>query len=223
MFLCFSSGAFGVGNNCDSVAVQIKEEKPGSDVRYLIMVVHLRQLWWCIWVKIDLIIVVHLRQLLWCIWHKIDLIIVVLLMQEPGAMCDGRTWLLPIGSSRRRLRPHWRWNCCRQFLGGWGGVFLKLTPDIIFKVDQSCVEEMGAGSPGCLMFTTYYPYIETPFMLVVPYEDTNMEVLDTSLDGKCLNNSQVHPCTPPLDEQPSFWEAWRAEMFQLALQVVEVV
>ena len=96
-------------------------------------------------------------------------------------------------------------------------------PDIIFKVDQSCVEEMGAGSPGCLMFTTYYPYIETPFMLVVPYEDTNMEVLDTSLDGKCLNNSQVHPCTPPLDEQPSFWEAWRAEMFQLALQVVEVV
>ena len=45
------------------------------------------------------------------------------------------------------------------------------------EVEQSCQEENGVGSPVCLMFTTYYPYIETPFMLVVPYEDTSMEVL----------------------------------------------
>ena len=46
------------------------------------------------------------------------------------------------------------------------------------EVDQSCQEENGVGSPVCMMFTTYYPYIETPFMLVVPYEDTSMEVCD---------------------------------------------
>ena len=34
------------------------------------------------------------------------------------------------------------------------------------------------------MFTTYYPYIETPFMVVVPYEDTNLEVLDTLLNTR---------------------------------------
>ena len=42
------------------------------------------------------------------------------------------------------------------------------------EVDQSCQEENGLGSPVCMMFTTYN---ETPFMLVVPYEDTRMEVL----------------------------------------------
>ena len=88
------------------------------------------------------------------------------------------------------------------------------------EVEQSCQEENGAGSPVCLMFTTYYPYIETPFMVVVPYEDTNLEVLDTLLNTRW--QFQVHPCTPPLDEQPDFWETWRAEMYQLALQLVEV-
>ena len=52
------------------------------------------------------------------------------------------------------------------------------------EVEQSCQEENGFGSPVCLMFTTYYPYIETPFMVVVPYEDTNLEVLDTLLNTR---------------------------------------
>ena len=44
------------------------------------------------------------------------------------------------------------------------------------EADQSCEEENGVGSPVCVMFTTYYTYIETPFMVIVPYEDTSMEV-----------------------------------------------
>ena len=45
--------------------------------------------------------------------------------------------------------------------------------------DQSCQEENEDGSSVCLMFNTFYPYIETTFMVVVPYEDSNSQVLDT--------------------------------------------
>ena len=106
-------GAFGVGNNCDSVATRVRESQAGTDVR--------------------------------CIMDGLDFYPTDLSVEG----CDP----LAIGAAAAEF-----WQA---------------------EVDQSCREENGVGSPECLMFTTYYPYIETPFMLVVPYEDTSMEVLKT--------------------------------------------
>ena len=104
-------GAFGVGSNCDSVAMQVKGRQPGTDVR--------------------------------CIMDGLD--------------------FYPLELSVE--------GCDPVVIGTMAADFWQA------EVDQSCQEENGVGSPVCMMFTTYYPYIETPFMLVVPYEDTSMEVL----------------------------------------------
>ena len=43
-------------------------------------------------------------------------------------------------------------------------------------VDQSCEEANMEDRKKCLVFTTSHQYIETPFMVIVPYQDTNKQV-----------------------------------------------
>ena len=74
-------------------------------------------------------------------------------------------------------------------------------------LDKSCVEHYGADAKECLLFASYHPFIETPFMLVVPYQDTNMG---------------IHPCSPALDQEPDFWTTWREAIQEMALDLVEV-
>ena len=45
------------------------------------------------------------------------------------------------------------------------------------EVDRSCEEANTEDRKKCLVFTTSHQYIETPFMVVVPYQDTNKQVL----------------------------------------------
>ena len=43
--------------------------------------------------------------------------------------------------------------------------------------DSSCLAHYGEEEADqCLVFSSYHQFLETPFMVVVPYEDTNMEV-----------------------------------------------
>jgi len=73
------------------------------------------------------------------------------------------------------------------------------------KGDQSCFESTPEGSLECDMFPSYYNYIETPFMVVAHY-------IDTTVHG---------PCTPPLDQNPQFWEEWQQSAFAMALTFIE--
>jgi len=61
--------------------------------------------------------------------------------------------------------------------------------------DLSCIQEND--EIFCGVFGRYYQYIETPFMAITSFEDTN---------------AQVHPCAPVYPEDPEFWEQWRKEM-----------
>ena len=45
------------------------------------------------------------------------------------------------------------------------------------EVDQSCQEANSEDSKKCLVFSTSHQYIETPFMVIVPFQDTNNQVL----------------------------------------------
>ena len=75
------------------------------------------------------------------------------------------------------------------------------------QLDSSCETDAGAESPDCLIFPTYFQYIDTPMMVVSNYVDTSME---------------VHPCTPPVDQDPQFWDTWREEMMILANNYIQV-
>lgn len=58
----------------------------------------------------------------------------------------------------------------------------------------------------CTLFASLQPFLETPFMLVIPYTDTN---------------SAIHPCTPKLDEDPEFWKQWKEAIATMAVDMVE--
>ena len=60
--------------------------------------------------------------------------------------------------------------------------------------DQSCEEENGAITPNvidskCVMFTDYYKYIETPFMVVVPYEDSDNQVVPQIINRENMKSA----------------------------------
>merc|ERR1711892_76337 len=69
------------------------------------------------------------------------------------------------------------------------------------KLDYSCENDGGAGELDCLILPSYYQYIDTPMMVVTNYVDTSME---------------VHPCTPPTDQDTQFWDIWKDQMLVLA-------
>ena len=73
--------------------------------------------------------------------------------------------------------------------------------------DQSCVDENPEDSKDCLIFPSYYNYIETPFMVVAHY-------IDTVVHG---------PCTPGLQQDQEFWDNWQLEAFTMALSYLEVL
>lgn len=74
------------------------------------------------------------------------------------------------------------------------------------QLDSSCVVGSGPGSHDCLIFPTYFQYIDTPMMVVSNYVDTSME---------------VHPCTPPVDQDSQFWDTWREEMMILGNNFIQ--
>ena len=141
VFMGMSAGAFGVGNNCDDVALRVRESNPALEVR--------------------------------CVMDGLD-------FSPP--------WLHEEG-------------CDPYDVGSQAAQFWQAQPD------KTCLEHYGEEEDMCVLFASYHPFLETPFMLVVPYEDTNME---------------VHPCTPALDQEPDFWTTWREAVFNMALDVVEV-
>ena len=73
--------------------------------------------------------------------------------------------------------------------------------------DQSCIDETPEGSKECLMFSSYYNFIETPLMTVAHY-------IDTTVHG---------PCTPALDEDQDFWDNWQKEAASMAFTFIEVI
>ena len=115
----FHSGAFGVANNCDWVASQVRKSSAGADVR-------------CVMDGLDFFPMSHL---------------------VPG--CN----------------PFVIRNLAAQF---WKA-----------EVDQSCQEANREDSTKCLVFTSSHQYIETPFMVIVPFQDTNNQV---HLFSKLMNS-----------------------------------
>ena len=104
-------GAFGVANNCDWVASQVRKSSAGANVR--------------------------------CVMDGLD--------------------FFPTSNLVPGCNPFFIRNLAAQF---WKA-----------EVDQSCEEANREDRKKCLVFTTSHQYIETPFMVIVPYEDTNNQVL----------------------------------------------
>ena len=104
-------GAFGVANNCDWVASQVRKISSGADVR--------------------------------CVMDGLD--------------------FFPTSQLVEGCSPFVIRNLAAQF---WNA-----------EVDRSCEEANTEDRKKCLVFTTSHQYIETPFMVAVPYQDTNKQVL----------------------------------------------
>eukprot|EP00092_Neocalanus_flemingeri_P000786 GFUD01000837.1.p1 GENE.GFUD01000837.1~~GFUD01000837.1.p1 ORF type:complete len:375 (+),score=79.15 GFUD01000837.1:235-1359(+) len=71
--------------------------------------------------------------------------------------------------------------------------------------DQSCLDSSPEGSRECIIFPSYYNFIETPFMVVNHY-------IDTTVHG---------PCTPPVNQNQEFWEYWEQQVYAMALSFME--
>ena len=72
--------------------------------------------------------------------------------------------------------------------------------------DQSCLESTPEEHLECMIFPSYYNFIETPFMVVAHY-------IDTTVHG---------PCTPPLNQDQDFWDNWQQEVYGMTLNYIEV-
>ena len=72
--------------------------------------------------------------------------------------------------------------------------------------DQSCIDESPDGSRDCLMFPSYYNFIESPAMVIAQY-------IDTVVHGSC---------TPGLQGDQQFWEDWELEAFSMAISYTVV-
>ena len=129
-----SAGAFGVGFNCDAVAVQLTEANIEAEVR---------------------------------------------------CVADGGDFY-PAWLAVADCNPYSLGLAAAEF---WAG-----------QPDLSCAQQ-AEDFAQCLIFPSYFQYIDTPFMVVSTYEDTSQE---------------VHPCTPPVGEDEQFWSEWRQEMLSLA-------
>ena len=75
------------------------------------------------------------------------------------------------------------------------------------ELDQSCEYLTEDDHQDCLIFPSYFTYIDTPMMVVTNYVDTSLE---------------VHPCTPAVDQDDEFWDIWRDQMMSLANTFMEV-
>eukprot|EP00091_Calanus_sinicus_P001600 TRINITY_DN11616_c0_g1_i3.p1 TRINITY_DN11616_c0_g1~~TRINITY_DN11616_c0_g1_i3.p1 ORF type:complete len:239 (-),score=57.57 TRINITY_DN11616_c0_g1_i3:81-797(-) len=73
--------------------------------------------------------------------------------------------------------------------------------------DESCYDSVDPPGSECLIFSSAYPYIQTPFMLVNHYIDSHPD-----LEG---------PCTPPHNQDQEFWDNFEQEKYSLALTFLE--
>ena len=76
------------------------------------------------------------------------------------------------------------------------------------KGDQSCFDSVDPPGLECLIFSSAYPYTQTPFMVVNHYIDRHPD-----LEG---------PCTPPHNQDQEFWDTFEQEKYSLALTFLEV-
>ena len=74
--------------------------------------------------------------------------------------------------------------------------------------DQSCESELGADSPRCYVFSSYMWYIDTPFMVVAPFEEIDPGIIT---------------CAPEFPSIPDFWSRWRSAMATLAFDLLTVI
>ena len=73
--------------------------------------------------------------------------------------------------------------------------------------DQSCESELGADSPRCYVFSSYMSYIDTPFMVVAPFEEIDPGIIT---------------CAPEYPSNSDFWARWRTAMATLAADLIAV-
>ena len=74
--------------------------------------------------------------------------------------------------------------------------------------DQSCEGELGEDSPRCYVFSSYMWYIDTPFMVVAPFEEIDPGIIT---------------CAPEFPSIPDFWSRWRSAMATLAFDLLTVI